>query len=76
MHNKDTVKFIKNLENARERYFNLIEKVQNNKYWLPVFTNVCSYNDVKKMYYDELNEVNKIAEAKIEKQILELILSK
>lgn len=75
-YNKETTNFIKNIEIVKERYFNLIEKVQNNKYHLPVFMNVCSYSDVKGMYYDELVEVNKIAQDKIEKQILELILSR
>lgn len=74
-YNKEAINFIKNIEIVKERYFSLIERVQNNKYWLPVFTGICSYMDVKSMYYDELVEVNKIAQAKIEKQILELILS-
>ncbi|WP_414836127.1 DUF1322 family protein [Borrelia miyamotoi] len=75
-YNKETMNFIKNIEIVKERYFNLIERVQNNKYWLPVFANVCSYSEVKVMYYDELVEVNNIACAKLEKQILELILAK
>ncbi|AHH11500.1 DUF1322 family protein (plasmid) [Borrelia coriaceae] len=73
---KDALQFIKSLQTTRERYFALLEEVKKNKYWLPIFTNVCSYNEVKSMFYDELMEVNKISEAKLEKQILELILSK
>ncbi|UPA13791.1 DUF1322 family protein [Borrelia turicatae] len=73
---RDALQFIKSLQTTRERYFALLEEVKKNKYWLPIFTNVCSYHEVKSMFYDELMEVNKISEAKLEKQILELILSK
>ncbi len=38
--------------------------------------NICSYNEVKKLPYDELIEVNQIANLKLEKELFELILSK
>ncbi|WP_422850031.1 DUF1322 family protein, partial [Borreliella afzelii] len=38
--------------------------------------NICSYDDVKKLPYDELLEVNRIANLKLEKELYELILSK
>ncbi|WP_422850130.1 DUF1322 family protein, partial [Borreliella afzelii] len=38
--------------------------------------NICSYDDVKKLPYDELLEVNRIADLKLEKELYELILSK
>ncbi|UPA18389.1 DUF1322 family protein [Borrelia puertoricensis] len=69
-------KFVESINATRTRYFALIDDIKRHKYWLPIITGICSYREIKCMTYDEFIEVSKIAEAKIEKEILELILSK
>ncbi len=61
---------------SRKKYFNLLDEIKNNKYYFPVIMNICSYENVKKLPYDELIEVNQIADFKLEKELYELILSK
>ncbi|WP_420025702.1 DUF1322 family protein (plasmid) [Borreliella yangtzensis] len=73
---RDIDKTIASLNESRKKYFNLIDKIKNDKYYFPVIMNICSYDDVKKMPYDELLEVNRIADLKLEKELYELILSK
>ncbi|MCD2413846.1 DUF1322 family protein, partial [Borreliella burgdorferi] len=61
---------------TRKKYFNLLDEIKNDKYYFPVIMNICSYDNVKKLPYDELLEVNRLAEIKLEKELYELILSK
>ncbi|AJY73157.1 DUF1322 family protein [Borreliella afzelii] len=74
--NKEIDKAIANLNESRKKYFNLIDEIKNDKYYFPVIMNICAYDDVKKLPYDELLEVNRIADLKLEKELYELILSK
>ncbi|ADQ30026.1 DUF1322 domain-containing protein [Borreliella burgdorferi] len=74
--NRDIDKAIENLNETRKKYFQLIEEIKNNKYYFPIIMNICSYEMVKKLPYDELLEVNQIAELKLEKELFELVLSK
>ncbi|XPC97866.1 DUF1322 family protein (plasmid) [Borreliella japonica] len=74
--NKDIDKAIASLNETRKKYFNLIEEIKNDKYYFPVIMNICTYDDIKKLPYDELLEVNRIADLKLEKELYELILSK
>ncbi|WP_419255436.1 DUF1322 family protein [Borreliella afzelii] len=74
--NKEIDKAIANLNESRKKYFKLIDEIKNDKYYFPVIMNICSYDDVKKLPYDELLEVNRIADLKLEKELYELILSK
>ncbi|WP_418454116.1 DUF1322 family protein [Borreliella lusitaniae] len=74
--NRDVDKAIANLNETRKKYFNLLEEIKNNKYYFPIIMNICSYEMVKKLPYDELIEVNQIADLKLEKELFELILSK
>ncbi|ACN93259.1 conserved hypothetical protein (plasmid) [Borreliella finlandensis] len=74
--NKEIDKTIANLNETRKKYFNLLDEIKNDKYYFPVIMNICSYNTVKKLPYDELLEVNRIADLKLEKELYELILSK
>ncbi|WP_418905661.1 DUF1322 family protein [Borreliella japonica] len=74
--NKDIDKAIASLNESRKKYFTLLEEIKNDKYYFPVIMNICSYDDVKKLPYDELLEVNRIADLKLEKELYELILSK
>ncbi|WP_418885659.1 DUF1322 family protein [Borreliella tanukii] len=74
--NKEIDKTIASLNETRKKYFNLLEEIKNDKYYFPVIMNICSYDDVKKLPYDELLEVNRIADLKLEKELYELILSK
>ncbi|XOU12955.1 DUF1322 family protein (plasmid) [Borreliella americana] len=74
--NRDIDKAIENLNKTRKKYFQLVEEIKNNKYYFPIIMNICSYEMVKKLPYDELLEVNQIAELKLEKELFELVLSK
>ncbi|MCD2388342.1 DUF1322 family protein [Borreliella burgdorferi] len=74
--NRDIDKAIASLNETRKKYFQLIEEIKNNKYYFPIIMNICSYEMVKKLPYDELLEVNQIAELKLEKELFELVLSK
>ncbi len=74
--NREIDKAIANLNESRKKYFKLIDEMKNDKYYFPVIMNICSYDDVKKLPYDELLEVNRIADLKLEKELYELILSK
>ncbi|WP_417861691.1 DUF1322 family protein [Borreliella andersonii] len=74
--NRDIDKAIENLNETRKKYFQLVEEIKNNKYYFPIIMNICSYEMVKKLPYDELLEVNQIAELKLEKELFELVLSK
>ncbi|UPA12566.1 DUF1322 family protein [Borrelia venezuelensis] len=76
MKHREVDKFIESMNATRTRYFTLLEEIKRNKYWLPVITGICSYREIKRMTYDEFIEVSNIAEAKLEMEILELILSK
>ncbi|PRR63091.1 hypothetical protein CV634_06180 [Borreliella burgdorferi] len=73
---RDIDKAIASLNETRKKYFNLLDEIKNDKYYFPVIMNICSYDDVKKLPYDELLEVNRLAEIKLEKELYELILSK
>ncbi|WP_215539991.1 DUF1322 family protein [Borreliella bavariensis] len=74
--NKDIDKTIASLNETRKKYFNLLDEIKNDKYHFPVIMNICSYDNVKKLPYDELLEVNRLADLKLEKELHELILSK
>ncbi len=74
--NRDIDKAIASLDETRKKYFNLLDEIKNDKYYFPVIMNICSYDDVKKLPYDELLEVNRLADIKLEKELYELILSK
>ncbi|ACM10173.1 conserved hypothetical protein (plasmid) [Borreliella burgdorferi 29805] len=74
--NRDIDTTIANLNESRKKYFQLLEEIKNNKYYFPIIMNICSYEMVKKLPYDELLEVNQIAELKLEKELFELVLSK
>ncbi|WP_418905998.1 DUF1322 family protein [Borreliella carolinensis] len=74
--NRDIDKAIASLNETRKKYFNLLDEIKNDKYYFPVIMNICSYDDVKKLPYDELLEVNRLADIKLEKELYELILSK
>ncbi len=73
---RDIDKAIASLNETRKKYFNLLDEIKNDKYYFPVIMNICSYDDVKKLPYDELLEVNRLADIKLEKELYELILSK
>ncbi|ACN92268.1 DUF1322 domain-containing protein [Borreliella burgdorferi] len=74
--NKDIDKAIASLNETRKKYFNLLDEIKNDKYYFPVIMNICSYDNVKKLPYDELLEANRLADIKLEKELYELILSK
>ncbi|MCD2332802.1 DUF1322 family protein [Borreliella americana] len=74
--NRDIDKTIASINGARKKYFDLLEDIKNDKYYFPVIMNICSYDSVKKLPYDELLEVNRLADIKLEKELYELILSK
>ncbi len=74
--NRDIDKAIASLNETRKKYFNLLDEIKNDKYYFPVIMNICSYDSVKKSPYDELLEVNRLADIKLEKELYELILSK
>ncbi|WP_418905230.1 DUF1322 family protein (plasmid) [Borreliella finlandensis] len=74
--NRDIDKAITSLNETRKKYFNLLDEIKNDKYYFPVIMHICSYDSVKKLPYDELLEVNRLAEIKLEKELYELILSK
>ncbi|PRR32190.1 DUF1322 family protein [Borreliella burgdorferi] len=74
--NRDIDTTIANLNESRKKYFQLLKEIKNNKYYFPIIMNICSYEMVKKLPYDELLEVNQIAELKLEKELFELVLSK
>ncbi|MCD2386119.1 DUF1322 family protein [Borreliella burgdorferi] len=74
--NRDIDKAIASLNETRKKYFNLLDEIKNDKYYFPVIMNICSYDMVKKLPYDELLEVNRLADIKLEKELYELILSK
>ncbi|ACM10133.1 DUF1322 family protein [Borreliella burgdorferi] len=74
--NRDIDKAIASLNETRKKYFNLLDEIKNDKYYFPVIMNICSYDNVKKLPYDELLEVNRLADIKLEKELYELILSK
>lgn len=74
--NRDIDKAIASLNETRKKYFNLLDEIKNDKYYFPVIMNICSYDDVKKLPYDELLEVNRLADIKLEKELYELILGK
>ncbi|PRR04733.1 DUF1322 family protein [Borreliella burgdorferi] len=74
--NKDIDKAIASLNETRKKYFNLLDEIKNDKYYFPVIMNICSYDNVKKLPYDELLEVNRLADIKLEKELYELILGK
>ncbi|ACN56027.1 DUF1322 family protein [Borreliella burgdorferi] len=74
--NRDIDKAIASLNETRKKYFNLLDEIKNDKYYFPVIMNICSYDSVKKLPYDELLEVNRLADIKLEKELYELILSK
>ncbi len=74
--NRDIDKAIASLDETRKKYFNLLDEIKNDKYYFPVIMNICSYDNVKKLPYDELLEVNRLAEIKLEKELYELILGK
>ncbi len=73
---RDIDKAIASLNETRKKYFNLLDEIKNDKYYFPVIMNICSYDNVKKLPYDELLEVNRLADIKLEKELYELILSK
>ncbi|AEL70100.1 conserved hypothetical protein (plasmid) [Borreliella afzelii PKo] len=73
---KEIDKAIASLNETRKKYFNLLDEIKNDKYYFPVIMNICSYDDVKKFPYDELLEINRLADLKLEKELYELILSK
>ncbi|MGF7102264.1 DUF1322 family protein [Borreliella kurtenbachii] len=74
--NRDIDKAIASINETRKKYFNLLDEIKNDKYFFPVIMNICSYASVRKLPYDELLEVNRLAEIKLEKELYELILSK
>ncbi|WP_215536848.1 DUF1322 family protein [Borreliella bavariensis] len=74
--NKEIDTVIANLNETRIKYFRLIEMIKSDKYYFPVIMNICTYDNVKKLPHDELLEVNRIADIKLEKELYELILSK
>ncbi|MCD2375616.1 DUF1322 family protein [Borreliella burgdorferi] len=74
--NKDIDKAIASINETRKKYFNLLDEIRNDKYYFPVIMNICSYDNVKKLPYDELLEVNRLADIKLEKELYELILGK
>ncbi|MCD2421087.1 DUF1322 family protein, partial [Borreliella burgdorferi] len=55
--NRDIDKAIASLNETRKKYFNLLDEIKNDKYYFPVIMNICSYDNVKKLPYDELLEV-------------------
>ncbi|AHH11521.1 DUF1322 family protein (plasmid) [Borrelia coriaceae] len=68
--------YMKLFNETKHSYFNLLEKIKKNKYFFPIIMGICSVNEVKKLNYKDLMEVNKISELKLEKQIFEMFLSK
>ncbi|WP_210381108.1 DUF1322 family protein [Borreliella valaisiana] len=74
--NRELDQALASLNEIRKKYFNLLDEIKNNKYYFPVIMNICSYENVKKLPYDELIEVNQISNFKLEKELYELILSK
>ncbi|WP_210753550.1 DUF1322 family protein [Borreliella valaisiana] len=74
--NRELDQALASLNEIRKKYFNLLDEIKNNKYYFPVIMNICSYENVKKLPYDELIEVNQISDFKLEKELYELILSK
>ncbi|WP_024654658.1 DUF1322 family protein [Borrelia hispanica] len=68
--------FIKIFNNTKDKYSKLLNDIQRNQYFFPVIMGICSLNEVKKLNYEELMEVNSISELKLEKQVLELALGK
>ncbi|WZL54791.1 DUF1322 family protein (plasmid) [Borreliella garinii] len=61
------------LNESRKKYFNLLDEIKNDRYYFPVIMNICSYDTVKKLPYDELIEGNQIADLKLEKELYELL---
>ncbi|AYE37097.1 hypothetical protein DB313_06230 (plasmid) [Borrelia turcica IST7] len=76
MNNREVKKCINEIHESRSRYFRLLEKIKANKYHFPVIMGICSFSEVKSMYYKELVEVNLLAEAKLEKELFENLLLK
>ncbi|APQ15811.1 DUF1322 family protein [Borreliella garinii] len=74
--NRELDQAIVSLNESIKKYFNLLDKIKNDRYYFPVIMNICSYNTVKKLPCDELIEVNQIADLKLEKELYELILNK
>ncbi|ACN53337.1 DUF1322 family protein [Borreliella spielmanii] len=58
-------------------YFKYIDYLtrESNKYYFPIIMGVCTYKDVKKMRYEELLEVNRVANLKLNKEMYERVLS-
>ncbi|ACH93882.1 hypothetical protein BDCR2A_01165 [Borrelia duttonii CR2A] len=57
-------------------YLNYLKYLRSEtcKYYFPVLMEVCTFNDVKKFKYDELMEINKIANFKLKKEVYEKFL--
>ncbi|ACL35225.1 DUF1322 family protein [Borreliella garinii] len=66
--NRELDQAIASLNESRKKYFNLLY-VKNDRYYFPVIMNICSYDTVKKLPYDEIIEVNQIADLKLEKEL-------
>ncbi|WP_215537682.1 DUF1322 family protein [Borreliella bavariensis] len=67
--NRDLHQAIASLNESRKKYFNLLDEIKNDRCHFPVIMNICSYDTVKKLPYDELIEVNQIADLKLEKEL-------
>ncbi len=74
--NRELHQAIASLNESRKKYFNLLDEIKNDRYYFPVIMNMCSYDTAKKLPYDELIEVNQIADLKLEKELIEKELSR
>ncbi|WP_029361975.1 DUF1322 family protein [Borreliella garinii] len=70
---ENLIKPIASLNESRKKYFNLLDEIKNDRYYFPVIMNICSYDTVKKLPYDELIKGNQIADLKLEKELYELL---
>ncbi|AWG43353.1 hypothetical protein CR532_05260 (plasmid) [Candidatus Borreliella tachyglossi] len=67
---------INQIHESRHQYFTLLEEIRNNKYAFPVIMGIATLSEVKRMLYNDLFEVNKLADFKLQKQVYELIFRK
>lgn len=69
--------YVRHRKQLHNDYSNFLNKLCNkeNKYYLPVIMGICTYEEVKKLNFEEFHKIYNIAKLKLEKENYELMMT-
>ncbi|AFI31864.1 DUF1322 family protein [Borrelia crocidurae] len=70
------IRYRKERQKLLNSYFTFLDSLSDDKkiFYFPVIMNVCTFEEIKKMSYSELIEINRIAHLKLSKEKYEMLL--